>query len=78
MHRGAEPKPQCLETFHRSQNRIHKALLLCQQQDTQCTGDIQSCRDGMPPCVTVIQHKQMVRRLQTPERGPLSPRFPGL
>ena len=64
MSRGPETKSQCLETFHRSADRIQQTVLLCKQQDTQRTGDLQPCRDCMPACVAIIQHEQMIGRLQ--------------
>ena len=61
---GAEPETQRLEAIQGGSNRIEKATLLRQHQDAQRSRDVQTRRHCMPARVSVIQNKQMVRRLQ--------------
>ena len=61
---GVDPKLYILEAIQNRSDRIDETPFLREHQDTQCARYIESRRSGVSAGVTVIQHKQMVRRFQ--------------
>ena len=61
---GVDSKLQPLEAIQNRPDRIDNAPLPREHQYTQRAHDFEPRRFGVPAGVTVIQHKQMVRRFQ--------------